>query len=222
MKNLWFIFIGFLVVFMVFFVSFFDFKDDNLINKIPQKKVQTETNSNQKDIGLLIRKTKHNTTKETIQNDIQQIAETEDEKIYEDEIEKIYEDEIERIYPNEHKAKPIQQNTQNIEILNLNNATKIKMKIKAKERDGIVKARVSITHDMLTYNQAKKKGKEANFITHIIGRVGQRVGYDTSTSQFLSKNPFMKFSFLGKKGEVLTIIYQQLKGETFYDSKKIK
>jgi len=99
---------------------------------------------------------------------------------------------------------------------------KVKMKIKAKEKDGLVKAKVAITHDMLTYDQAKKKGKEANFITHITGTVGDKVVYDASTSQFLSKNPLIKFKFAGKKGDELKITYTELKGGVFYDSKKIK
>ena len=101
-------------------------------------------------------------------------------------------------------------------------ATEVKMKIKAKEKDGVVKAKVSISHDMLTYDQAKKKGVEANFITHITGTVGDKVVYDASTSQFLSKNPLIKFAFKGKKGDELKITYTQLKGETFFATKKIK
>lgn len=101
-------------------------------------------------------------------------------------------------------------------------ATEVKMKIKAKEKDGLVKAKVAITHDMLTYDQAKKKAKEANFITHITGTVGDKVVYDASTSQFLSKNPLIKFKFKGKKGDELKITYTQLKGEKFFATKKIK
>jgi len=101
-------------------------------------------------------------------------------------------------------------------------ATEVKMKIKAKEKNGVVKAKVSISHDMLTYDQAKKKGLEANFITHITGTVGDKVVYDASTSQFLSKNPLIKFAFKGKKGDELKITYTQLKGETFFATKKIK
>ena len=101
-------------------------------------------------------------------------------------------------------------------------ATEVKMKIKAKEKKGIVKAKVSISHDMLTYDQAKKKGKEVNFITHITGTVGDKVVYDASTSQFLSKNPLIKFQFKGKKGDELKITYTELKGGKFFASKKIK
>lgn len=101
-------------------------------------------------------------------------------------------------------------------------ATEVKMKIKAKEKSGIVKAKVAITHDMLTYNQAKKKGVEVNFITHITATVGTKVVYDASTSQFLSKNPLIKFQFTGKKDEMLKITYTDLKGAQFYAEKKIK
>ena len=100
--------------------------------------------------------------------------------------------------------------------------TKVKMRMKAKEKDGLVKAKVAISHNMLTYDQAKKKGKVANFITHITGTVGDKVVYDASTSQFLSKNPLIKFQFAGKKGDELKITYTQLKGEVFFATKKIK
>ena len=100
--------------------------------------------------------------------------------------------------------------------------TEVKMKIKAKEKGGIVKAKIAISHDMLTYDQAKKKGKVANFITHITATVGDKVVYDASVSQFLSKNPLIKFQFAGKKGDELKITYTQLKGEVFYATKKIK
>lgn len=96
------------------------------------------------------------------------------------------------------------------------------MKIKVKEKAGVVKAKISIKHDMLTYDQAKKKGVEANFITHITATVGDKVVYDASTSQFLSKNPLIKFVFNGKKGDEIKITYTQLKGEVFFATKKIK
>jgi len=97
------------------------------------------------------------------------------------------------------------------------------MKIKAKEKDGIVKVKTLIKHPMLTYDQAKKKGVEANFITHITAKVGDKIVYDVSTSQFLSKNPMIKFKFKGaKKGDELTISWVDLSGKTVSESKKIK
>ncbi len=98
------------------------------------------------------------------------------------------------------------------------------MKIKAKvKNDGIVGVKVLAKHDMLTYDQAKKKGKEANFITHITAKVGDTIVYDVSTSQFWSKNPQFKFKFKGaKKGDKLTITWTDLSGKTVTESKKIK
>jgi len=97
------------------------------------------------------------------------------------------------------------------------------MKIKAKVKGDAVQAKVMVKHDMLTYDQAKKKGKEANFVTHLTAKVGDKVVYDISTSQFLSKNPLFKFKFTGaKKGDELTITWTDLSGKTETDSKKIK
>ena len=96
------------------------------------------------------------------------------------------------------------------------------MKIKVKEKDGIAKAKVQIKHEMLTYDMAKKKGKEANFITHMIGKVGDKIVYEISSSQFLSKNPVFKFKFPASKGDELTITYTDLKGNTGTGSQKVK
>ncbi len=96
------------------------------------------------------------------------------------------------------------------------------MKIKAKEKNGVVKAKVMAKHDMLTYDQAKKKGTEANFITSVVGKVNDKIVYEVSTSQFLSKNPLFKFTFKGKKGDKLVMTWTDLKGETVTEDKKIK
>lgn len=99
------------------------------------------------------------------------------------------------------------------------------MKIKAKSSDGVAKAKIQAKHDMLTYDQAKKKGTDANFITHIIGKVGDKVVYEMSSSQFLSKDPLFKFQFKTdgmKKGDKLEMTWTDLSGATETDAKKIK
>jgi len=97
------------------------------------------------------------------------------------------------------------------------------MKIKAKEKGDAVSVKVMVKHDMLTYDQAKKKGTDANFITHISAKANDKVVFDMSTSQFLSKNPIFKFKFKGaKKGDKVEITWVDLKGNTKTDSKKIK
>ncbi|NPA27514.1 MAG: thiosulfate oxidation carrier complex protein SoxZ [Epsilonproteobacteria bacterium] len=96
-----------------------------------------------------------------------------------------------------------------------------KIKIKAKEKEeGIVSVIALLKHPMLTYDQAKKKGKEPNFIVYIEAKSNGDVVYEASTSQFLSKNPLIKFKYKGKKGEELELSWVDLKGNT--ESKKVK
>ena len=97
------------------------------------------------------------------------------------------------------------------------------MKIKAKLKGDVVNVKVMAKHDMLTYDQAKKKGVDANFITHISASVNGKVVYDVSTSQFWSKNPQFKFSFKGAKaGDEVSITWTDLKGNTVTEAKTIK
>ncbi|MDQ1326429.1 MAG: sulfur-oxidizing protein SoxZ [Campylobacterota bacterium] len=99
------------------------------------------------------------------------------------------------------------------------------MRIKAKIKGDVVQVKVMAKHDMLTYDQAKKKGAEANFITHINAKVNDKVVYDASTSQFLSKDPLFQFKFkasAAKAGDKLEVTWVDLKGKTETDSKEIK
>jgi len=97
------------------------------------------------------------------------------------------------------------------------------MRIKAKEKKGITTVKVMAKHPMMSYDEAKKKKKEANFIINMDAKVGSEVVYEVSTSQFLSKNPYMKFKFKGSnKGKKVTITWSDLKGKSKTGSKKIK
>ena len=101
------------------------------------------------------------------------------------------------------------------------------MKVKAKLKKGIVEVKAMAKHDMMTYNQAEKKTgnrDDANFITHITGTCNGETVYDMSTSQFLSKNPIVKFAFKGdfKKGDVLEMNWVDRKGGTGKGDGKIK
>lgn len=96
------------------------------------------------------------------------------------------------------------------------------MKIKAKEKNGVVKAKIQIKHEMMTYNAAKKKGLSANFITSIVAKVGERTVFELSSSQFVSKNPIIKFKFKAKKGEILEMTWKDMSGKSVTESKKIK
>lgn len=98
-----------------------------------------------------------------------------------------------------------------------------KSRIKVKEKKGITTAKVLANHVMLSYDEAKRAKKEVNFITHMIAKVEGEVVYEVSTSQFLSKNPFVQFSFKGEnKGKELEFTWTDLKGTVRTDTKKIK
>ncbi|MDC0933480.1 thiosulfate oxidation carrier complex protein SoxZ [Arcobacteraceae bacterium] len=98
-----------------------------------------------------------------------------------------------------------------------------KSRIKAKEKKGITTAKVMAKHAMLSYDEAKRAKKEVNFITSMIAKVDGKIVYEASTSQFLSKNPFVQFKFKGaNKGKELEFTWTDLKGDTRTDKKKIK
>ena len=101
------------------------------------------------------------------------------------------------------------------------------MKIKASLKSGVVSVKAMAKHDMMTYDVAEKKTgdrKNANFITHLDAKVGDKTVLDASTSQFLSKNPIFKFKFKGdfKKGDELVMNWVDLKGKTNTSKTKIK
>ena len=97
------------------------------------------------------------------------------------------------------------------------------MKVKAKNKKGITKVKAMAKHDMITYDQGKKKGVPANFITHWEAKVDGKVVYEVSTSQFLSKNPIIKFQFKGaKKGDKIEMTWVDKLGKTNTKKTKIK
>jgi sulfur-oxidizing protein SoxZ len=102
------------------------------------------------------------------------------------------------------------------------------MKVKAKLKKGIVNVKAMAKHEMITYNMAEKKlgdRDKANFITHITATCNGETVLDMSTSQFLSKNPIIKFKFKGdicKKGDKLYMTWVDRSGKTGKGKGKIK
>ena len=102
------------------------------------------------------------------------------------------------------------------------------MKVKAKLKNGVVKVKAMAKHEMSTYNMMEKKTgdrENANFITYVTGTVNGETVIETSTSQFLSKNPIFKFQFKAdgmKKGDKLVMQWRDRKGDTGKGKGKIK
>lgn len=98
-----------------------------------------------------------------------------------------------------------------------------KMKIKAKEKGGVVKVKAMFRSLMADKEEAEKKKIEAAFITHILGKANGKVVFEATTSGFMSENPLIKFSFTGaKKGDELEFVLTDNHGKTKTGKKKIK
>jgi sulfur-oxidizing protein SoxZ len=96
------------------------------------------------------------------------------------------------------------------------------MKVKAKEKDGIVEIKAMFKHDMLSYQEAERKKVPANFLTYIIATVGADTVFEMSVSQFVSKDPFIKFTYKGSKGDEVVIKTVDLLGNKEEDKVVVK
>jgi len=99
------------------------------------------------------------------------------------------------------------------------------MRIKAKLKKGKVTVKAMAKHPMMSYQEAERAKKKANFITYMVGKINGKVVYEVSTSQFLSKNPYVKFYIPGEginKGDKLEITWNDLSGTTKISKGKIK
>ena len=104
-----------------------------------------------------------------------------------------------------------------------------KSRIIAKSKKGIVTVKAMAKHAMMSNEEAKSKSKksgkkvDANFITYIVAKVNGAIVFEVSTSQFLSKNPYLKFAFTGaNKGDKLELTWNDLSGATQTSTGKIK
>ena len=98
-----------------------------------------------------------------------------------------------------------------------------KMKIKAKEKGGVVKVKAMFTSVMADKEEAEKKKIKPEYFTYIVGKANGKVVFEATTSGFMSENPLIKFSFTGaKKGDELEFELTDNHGEKQTGKKKIK
>ena len=98
-----------------------------------------------------------------------------------------------------------------------------KMKIKAKEKNGVVKVKAMFTSLMADKEEAEKKKIKPEFIAYIVGKANGKVVFEATTSGFMAENPLIKFSFTGaKKGDELEFTLTDNHGKTQVGKKKIK
>jgi len=98
-----------------------------------------------------------------------------------------------------------------------------KMKIKAKEKKGVVKVKAMFTSLMADREQAIKTGVKEEYIKYIVAKVNGTVVYEVTTSGFMSENPLVKFKFKGaKKGDKIIFTTIDNNGKEATGKKKIK
>jgi len=99
---------------------------------------------------------------------------------------------------------------------------KKKMKIKAKEKKGVVKVKAMFTSLMADKEEAVKKGIKPEYIKYIVAKVNDTIVYELSLSGFMSENPLLKFKFNGKKGDKIVFSTIDNNGKEQTGKKKIK
>jgi len=97
------------------------------------------------------------------------------------------------------------------------------IKMKAKEKKGVVTVKALITHPMETgLRKDKKTGQvvPAHFINEVKAEVGGETVLTCLWSGGISKNPYLSFEYLGSKGDELKLTWADNMGKG--DSKVAK
>jgi len=100
----------------------------------------------------------------------------------------------------------------------------MKVKVKAKEKDGVVKAKVLIKHAMETGRRKDKQGViiPAHHVTEVKAEYNGAVIFNAEFGAGVSKDPFVKFQFKGKAGDTISVTAVDNKGQTGKSESAIK
>lgn len=96
------------------------------------------------------------------------------------------------------------------------------MKIKAKEKKGLVEVKILLDSPMIGKEEAETRKAEVDYLTHITAKINGKVVWEASTGPFLSKNPYFMFNVQGKKGDEIVIETIDNKGNTDSDKDQVK
>lgn len=102
---------------------------------------------------------------------------------------------------------------------------KSSIKIRAKERKGVVTVKALMNHPMETgLRKDKKTGKliPAHHITEVSGKAGDKTVLSAVWGGAISKNPYLSFKFSGSKGDSLTLSWVDNKGNSDSQTAKVK
>ncbi len=98
------------------------------------------------------------------------------------------------------------------------------MRMMVRNSGGVTTVIAMAQHKSISYEVAKKKSIKPNFITYMVAKLnGKEIVYEVTMSQFVSANPFIKFSFKGgKPGDTVTIKWEDLQGKSKVSTGKIR
>jgi sulfur-oxidizing protein SoxZ len=98
------------------------------------------------------------------------------------------------------------------------------IKIRAKERKGVVTVKALMNHPMetgLRKNQKTGKLIPAHHITEVVAKSGDKTVLDAVWGGAVSKNPYMSFKFNGAKGDMITLSWADNKGNSDSETSKV-
>jgi sulfur-oxidizing protein SoxZ len=94
---------------------------------------------------------------------------------------------------------------------------KSSIKVRAKEKGGVVTVKALMNHPMETgLRKDKKTGKmfPAHFISEVTATIGGANAISANWSGGISKNPYLAFDVPGKKGDELTLSWTDNQGNS--------
>ena len=83
------------------------------------------------------------------------------------------------------------------------------MRVRAKEKDGVVTVKALITHPMETGLRKDGDGNviPAHFIQEVTATVDGEVVFTANWGTGVAKNPYLSFKYKGSKGNLLTLAW---------------
>ncbi|MDB4021516.1 thiosulfate oxidation carrier complex protein SoxZ [Litorivicinus sp.] len=90
------------------------------------------------------------------------------------------------------------------------------IRIKAKERNGLVSVKSLMKHPMETGLRKDKSGKKIpeHWIQDVVAEANGNRVFSVAFNTSISKDPYLAFAYTGKKGDVLRISWKDSAGKT--------
>lgn len=90
------------------------------------------------------------------------------------------------------------------------------IKLKAKEKNGVVQVKALMNHPMETGQRKDKDGKAipAHYISEVVVQVNDKDAITANWGASVSKNPYMSVETAGAKGDKVKLSWVDNKGES--------